>query len=461
MKRRNLILGFALALGTLGAIGVGTTVGSIGTPNEVGAAGESGEEVNKPYFEIVGVLKGYTGSTQDWTPGAGIKLSKSEERDDGHTWYYADVSFRQDDQFKVVYNYFNEAGAMSTNWIGAKNVNFNEQQIWGYENDGNFHVGADGDYRFYIRDDASTASGDEGKQEFYDIADAVAESYKVTLVLPDGQTKEDKASSLAEYNTSWFKVDGYVNRGWYTDSDLKTEYVPSVPTADFTLYGKWETAPADLIVYYEGDFTHAYIYSSEASYRNNTWPGVAMEKLDRAWDANVYKFVVEGEYEANMIIFNDGGQGKQSADITLAKETAVYNGWQDGEDKKGQVAADSDDKLAALDFITEFDTLRKDGSICYLVNETGHEDALNSIIAKYEAIQNKALVDSLEDVGGNADIGTTMAMLIGKKNSSSGIYGVYDVNSFDTAWIVVLALAGASALLGGAFFLLKRKKARK
>ena len=461
MKHRNLILGFALALGTLGAIGVGTAVGSYGTPNEVKAAGEGEEEANKAYFEIVGSLSKY--SSVSWTPGYGLKMNGSEDRD-GVTWYYADVSFNAGDTFKVVYNYW-EGADFKTNWIAAWGVNFEEQQIYGWQgnDDNNFHVNADGDYRFFISSEAYNSTSNPGNRNLYDIKSVQAESFEATLYLPDGSTKKETASSLAEYNPSWFKVDGYVNRGWYTDLELETEYVPAAPTSDITLYGKWETAPADLTVYYEGDFTHAYIYSSDASYKNNTWPGVAMEKIDRAWGTNVYKFVVEGEYEANMIIFNNGGQGQQSANITLAKETAVYNGWQDDEGLKGQVADDSDDKLAALDFITEFDTLRKDGDICYLVNNTGHEDALNSIITKYEAIENKDLVDNLEDIGTDAPttIGTTMAMLIAKKNSTSGVYGVYSTDPYNTTWIVILALAGASVLLGGAFFALKRKKARK
>ena len=433
MKRRNLILGFALALGTLGAIGVGTTVGSIGTPNEVEAYAEGDT------YKLVGQLVNY--SSVGWSGDTGLPLDISVNLgDDDRAGWACEVNLKAGDEFKIVLDYGDSS--LGDKWID------NTTTFGDYigkadvsKPNANFKVLVTGTYRIAVDQNIDTYEDSSYGYEFEKLADQTS-YYNSTLIGPGGTAiKTEEISGDAVYNVSWFKVDGYVNRGWYTDPNFKTEYVPAVPEGDVTLYGKWETAPADLIVYYEGDFTHAYIFGT---YSNNVWPGVAMEKLDRAWGTNVYKFVVEGEYEATSIIFNDGGQGKQSADITLAKETAVYNGWQDDEGKKGQVAADSDDKLAALDFITEFDTLRKDGSICYLVNETGHEDALNSIIAKYEAIQNKALVDSLEDVGGDADIGTTMAMLIGKKNSTSGIYGVYDVNSFDTAWIVVLALASSS-----------------
>lgn len=449
MKHKNLIIGFALALGTLGAIGVGTAVGSIGTPNEVEAYNQG------DVYEIVGALANY--SDVNWTPGGSRKITKSEMRGE-QKWFYDDLLLEDGDTFKIV-NGSNTANP----WDIKQSLSEDDKTNFTIQGGGNFEVLVGGYYRISFLETLENDNNYLNGYSFAKLADDVP-YYDVTLIGPDETTiKTEETSGITVYNVNWFKVDGYVNHGWYTDAELKTEYVPSVPTADFTLYGKWETAPADLIVYYEGDFTHAYIYSSDATYKNNTWPGVAMEKLDRAWGTNVYKFVVEGEYEANMIIFNNGGQGQQSADIALVSETAVYNGWQEGDDKKGQVAADSDDKLAALDFITEFDTLRKDGSICYLVNETGNEDALNSIITKYEAIENKALVDGLTDIGAEegVTIGLTMAMLLSHKNGTSGVYGVYSTDPYNTTWIVLLALAGTSVLLGGAFFALKRKKARK
>ena len=454
MKHRNLILGFALTLGTLGAIGVGTAVGSIGTPNEVGAKNDQTRFEDGDTYKLIGSLAKY--STVEWNRDAGINVSPIAG--DETYAFSVDVALTENDEFKFILDKANGEDA-DGDYVNTTSFAIGDVTYIQGGGDANFKVNVTGSYRFKLVsaiDSYDDVSWGMSIEKINDLPES-----KVTLYDPEGNVcREVTAANGYTFRVNYFAIDGYSNIKWYTNEERTEEYVPGTIEDDLALYAAGIKATEVHTVYFEGNYNYAHVWTSVGG-PGTTWPGLEMAEVSRAWttDSKVYRLDIPAVYTGvDRILFHDN-QGNKTGDSVLTVGTYVY---EVGENNTAVVAADSADKLAALEFITEFDTLRKDdGSICYLVNETGHEDALNSIITKYEAIENKALVDSLEDVGGDANIGATMAMLLAKKNSTSGVYGVYSTDPYNTTWIVLMALAGTSVLLGGAFFALKRKKAHK
>lgn len=454
MKHKNLIIGFALALGTLGAIGVGTAIGSIGTPNEVGAKNDSTRFEDGDTYKLIGSLAKY--STVEWNRDAGLNVS-SLSGDETYA-FSLDVALTGNDEFKFI---LDKANGDDGNGDYVNTTSFVQDDVTYIQGggDGNFKVNITGSYRFKLVSTIDSYDDVSYGMSIEKIAD-LPES-KVTLYDPDGNVcRELTAANGYTFRVNFFEIEGYSNIKWYTNEERTEEYVPGVITDDLALYAGGTTATEVHTIYLEGNYNYAHVWTSVGG-PGTTWPGLEMTEISRAWttDAKVYRLDIPASYTGvDRVIFHNN-QGSQTADSVLVAGTCVY---EIGENNTAVVADDSADKLAALDFITEFDTLRKDGDICYLLKDTD-QDALNSIITKYDAVKNKDLVDGLTDIDGGKDVtvGMTMNMLIANKNSASGVYGVYSTDPYNTTWIVLLALAGTSVLLGGAFFALKRKKAHK
>lgn len=276
----------------------------------------------------------------------------------------------------------------------------------------------------------------------------------------DEVVREDVVNAGSTYNPGFVFVDGMVNEGWYTNADLTTPYVPAVIEADLTLYGKYVPAPADYEIYYEGEFTNAYYWGFGGA-APAAFPGAPMTLVEIPYisEKPVYRITIQGEYQASEIIFAAADGKTQTENLDLTGASAVYG-------DEG-ILADFSDKLAALAFLTHYDTLRKphtwgdetkEDSICWLIEDNAAWTELKGL---YEAINDKNLVDGVPDLDGT--IGETVAYLYSRiKGTPEGNLPIAFNNDDDTAMIVSLSIVGGLFVIValGAVLFAKRKRAR-
>lgn len=254
--------------------------------------------------------------------------------------------------------------------------------------------------------------------------------------------------------------------------EISTEGVVATAGETLNVYAKTTIcAPEDDYYAYveawaDNPFEYAHIYSTTTG-AATVWPGIKGEIAPISYVTGegiaLYRVLVPAEYEADMIIFNNS-KGEQTGDMPLNGPAVYPSG--NKETATGPVE-DSADKIAALAFLTYYDTLRKDhtwggeikeDSICWLIEDNAAWTELKGL---YEAINDKTLVDGVADLDGT--IGETMDYLYSRIGGTpEGNLPIAFNNDDDTAMIVSLSIVGglfAIVALGAVLFA-KRKRAR-
>lgn len=449
MKFKSYLLAAALLLGGAGAAAVGTSVTlAADEPTKVDAYTEG------DVYKIQGKLANYP--TENWNGAANLILDTETTIGDDNPQPALSITLdlAVGDVFKVV-------NSTTGTWCQTADLGVDFLTLT-QDNDRNFQVVTGGTYTITINKYLDSFKDNVASAYFVTIV--TAEEVTVNLVGANGEVaRVDETSNNVIYNPAFLFQDGFVNRGWFYDVDLTQPYEPVVLDSDeITLYGKWEDAGPDLKIYYEGSYTKAYVWNSNGG--GDEWPGQDMTKLERSWvsESDVYVFMVPAEYEADRIIFN--GANGQTDDLVLGPVTAVYG-------DEG-VVVDSDDKLAAIDFITAFDELRDDnGDICGILEDSAKYEEVKGL---YNTIQDKTLVDSLEDLGAaikvddeyeltTVTIGETMKYLLVTRGTDvgtgAGLIGSFQKNASD--WIAIVSIAAVSVAAAGLFFFIRKKKSAK
>lgn len=449
MKFKSYLLAAALLLGGAGAAAVGTSVTlAADEPTKVDAYTEG------DVYKIQGKLANYP--TENWNGAANLILDKETTIGDENPQPALSITLdlAAGDVFKVV-------NSTTNTWCKTANLGLDFLTLT-QDNDQNFQVVTGGTYTITINKHLDTFN--DNVSSGYYVTMVTAEAVTVNLVGANGEVaRVDETTNNVIYNPAFLFQDGFVNRGWFYDAELTDPYDPvALDAGEITLYGKWEDAGPDLKIYYEGSYTKAYVWNSNGG--GDTWPGQDMTKLERSWvsESDVYVFMVPAEYEADRIIFN--GVNGQTDDLVLGPVTAVYG-------DEG-VVFDSDDKLAAIDFITAFDELRDDnGDICGILEDSAKYEEVKGL---YNTIQDKTLVDSLEDLGAaikvgdeyeptTVTIGDTMNYLLVTRGTDvgtgAGLIGSFQKNASD--WIAIVSIAVVSVAAAGLFFFIRKRKSAK
>lgn len=447
MKFKSYLLAAALLLGGAGAAAVGTSVTlAADEPAKVDAYTEG------DVYKVVGKLANYP--TENWDGAANLILDTETTIGDENPQPALSITLdlAAGDAFKV-------RNITSGAWCATADLGVDFLTL---DTDGNFSVLTGGTYTITINKHLDTFGGNISSG--YYVTMKVAEDVTVNLVGANGEVaRVDETSNNVIYNPAFLFQDGFVNRGWFYDAELTDPYDPTVLDAgEITLYGKWKAAGPDLMIYYEGNFTKAYVWNSNGG--SDEWPGQDMTKLERSWvsESDVYVFMVPAEYEADSIIFNDGS--KQTGNLVLGSTTAVYG-------NEG-IVADSDDKLAAIDFITAFDELRDDnGDICGILDDSAKYEEVMDL---YNAIQDHSLVDGLKDLDAvrkegdeyvpvDVTVGQTMNYLLVTRGTDvgtgAGLIGSFQKNASD--WIAIVSIAAVSVAAAGMFFFIRKRKSAK
>ena len=453
MKFKSYLLAAALVLGGAGAAAAGTSVTlAADEPTKVDAYTEG------DVYKIQGKLANYP--TENWNGAANLILDTETTIGDENPQPALSITLdlAAGDVFKVV-------NSTTNTWCQTVDLGQDFLTLT-QDNDRNFQVVTGGTYTITINKHLDTfkdniASG-------YYVTMVTAEAVTVNLVGANGEVaRVDETSNNVIYNPAFLFQDGFVNRGWFYDVGLTQPYEPVVlGSGEITLYGKWEDAGPDLKIYYEGSYTKAYVWNSNGG--GDEWPGQDMTKLERSWvsESDVYVFMVPAEYEADRIIFTNeiADDKNKTADLVLSSKTAVYG-------NEG-IVADSDDKLAAIDFITAFDELRdENGDICGILEDSAKYEEVKGL---YNTIQDKTLVDSLEDLGATikvddeyepttVTIGETMHYLLVTRGTDvgtgAGLIGSFQKNASD--WIAIVSIAAVSVAAAGLFFFIRKRKSVK
>lgn len=470
MRIKNLVLSLALGL-TVAAVGAGTI-----------AMHESGAPLIAEAAQPEGWSYVITGTMNDWSAAVGEdgKLHTSDssyefhyvengDQVEGQTEYW-EVTFAAsaNDMFKIV--------AYGPTYENKWEMKYDECGIDGKseyftsESGGAVVVTASGNYTIRL---ASTFA-EYGDKSYGIWVTSDVELVDVIYHYDEGVTVNDKATVGISYIPSFKFVDGYYVRDFYTDETLETVWPEEgvVPTAGETLnvYVKTELCPADAdyYIYIEAwtDNPYKYVYLWNDNNVNNVWPGAEAEVAPVSYVTDelvtLYRYLVPAEYEASSLILHNGG-GEQTQNITLSGS----NVYESGTDIEGPVT-DSADKLAALAFLEHYKTLRKthawegeplEGSICWIIEDAEEWATLKGL---YEAITNKALVDTIED-GENYTIKDTMDYLYSRMGGTpEGNLPIVFNNDDNTAMIVSLSIVGGLFVIValGAVLFAKRKRAR-
>lgn len=449
MKFKSYLLAAALLLGGAGAAAVGTSVTlAADEPAKVDAYTEG------DVYKVVGKLANYP--TENWDGAANLIIGTETTIGDDNPQPALSITLdlAPGDVFKV-------RNISTGAWCKTANLGLDFLTLT-QDNDQNFQVVTGGTYTITINKHLDTFN--DNISSGYYVTMVTAEEVTVNLVGANGEVaRVDETTNNVIYNPDFLFQDGFVNRGWFYDAELTDPYDPvALDAGEITLYGKWEAAGPDLMIYYEGNFTKAYVWNSNGG--RDTWPGQDMTKLERSWvsESDVYVFMVPAEYEADRIIFNDGS--KQTGNLVLGSTTAVYN-------DEG-IAADSDDKLAAMDFLTAFDALRdENGDICGILEDSAKYEEVMDL---YNAIQDHSLVDGLKDLDAvrkegdeyvpvDVTVGQTMNYLLVTRGTDvgagAGLIGSFQKNASD--WIAIVSIAAVSVAAAGLFFFIRKRKSAK
>lgn len=455
MRIKNLILSLALGL-TVAAVGAGTVIAHV-NEEPLTVAAEPAPE---------GWIYDLAGTITDWqrVPFTYVEGGEPAHEGEGAPVDYWETSFLADvnDEFKII----TKGPSYKEDWW----MTYEQMGLGGYTDyfdlapkDGNARVLQAGKYRIRIARDFAT---------YPDKADSIwvtkTEVSKVEVVYHIGtETLTEEVFAGEAYHPSWKFVDGYYIEGFYTDAAYEhawpTEGVVATAGEALNVYVKTTIcAPEDDYYAYveawaDNPFEYAHIFNTTTR-AETVWPGIKGEIAPISYVTGegiaLYRVLVPAEYEADMIVFNNN-KGEQTGDMPLNGPAVYPSG--NKETATGPME-DSADKIAALAFLTHYDTLRKEDSICWLIDDNAAWTELKGL---YEAITEKTLVDGVADLDGT--IGETMDYLYSRmEGTPEGNLPIVFNNDDDTAMIVSLSIVGGLFVIValGAVLFAKRKRAR-
>ena len=463
MRIKNLVLSLALGL-TVAAVGAGTVIAHV-NEEPLTVAAEPAPE---------GWIYDLAGTITDWqrVPFKYVEGGEPAHEGEGAPVDYWETSFAADvnDEFKIV----TKGPSYASDWW----MTYQDMGLGGYTDyfdlapkDGNARVLQAGNYRIRIARDFANSDKASG------IWVTKTDVSKVEVVYHIGtETLTEEVFAGEAFHPSWKFVDGYYIEGFYTDAAYEHAWPIEgvVATAGETLnvYAKTTIcAPEDDYYAYveawaDNPFEYAHIYSTTTG-AATVWPGIKGEIARISYVTGegiaLFRVLVPAEYEADMIIFNNN-KGEQTGDMPLNGPAVYPSG--NKETATGPME-DSADKIAALAFLTHYDTLRtshpwgdgtKEDSICWLIDDNAAWTELKGL---YEAIYDRTLVDGVADLDGT--IGETMAYLYSRiEGTPEGNLPIVFNNDDDTAMIVSLSIVGGLFVIValGAVLFAKRKRAR-
>lgn len=472
MRIKNLVLSLALGL-TAAAVGAGTI-----------AMYESGAPLIAEAAQPEGWSYVITGSMNGWSAAVGEdgKLHTSDPSYEFHYVENGDQVEGQTEYWEVTFT----ASANAMFKIVANGPTYDRMWEMTYAD-----CGIDGKSEYFTSESGGavvvTASGNYTIRlaptfaEYHDKSACIwvtkTDVSKVEVVYHIGtETLTEEVFADEAFHPSWKFVDGYYIEGFYTDAAYEhawpTEGVVATAGETLNVYAKTTvcTPEDDYYAYVEAwadnPFEYAHIFSTTTG-AATVWPGIKGEIAPISYvtgeGITLYRVLVPAEYEADMIIFHNNN-GEQTADMPLNGPAVYPSG---NEETATGPMEDSADKIAALAFLTHYDTLRtshpwgdgtKEHSICWLITDNAAWTELKGL---YEAIHDRTLVDGVADLDGT--IGETMAYLYSRIGGTpEGNLPIAFNNDDDTAMIVSLSIvSGLFVIVAlGAVLFAKRKRAR-
>ena len=368
---------------------------------------------------------------------------------DDSQYYQATIDFEAGDAFKIAAVNGSEID-YSNSWPSNN---------WTINSSGDGNTGSAGRYTISI-----PASYPEGGEP---MVERIGEPVIVDVTLHvEGETKVVQTNNLRAFHPEHTIVDGKVLEGWYYDEEFTMPYTAAPIPENDDLYAKYVEAPADYYIYLETatDYTYAYYWNSEANI-NNGWPGAELEPVTDTYalpeGTKLYRALVQTEYEADKIIFNQGVEGAQTADLALPAEPAVFG--------EAGVLEDSADRVAAIEFIEYWRlNVRKthvwngetlENSLCWLLDDQEGWNELSALYHNHLSDKARELVDPVVDVEGWT-IGQSMEYLdnVHAKPAANNFASSFLAEPKNIAGVVAGAVFLASAVGFATFFLIKKRK---
>ena len=399
-------------------------------------------------FRVVGNFDDpLTGNRWNWT-APGVEFTDEVMINDS-PYYQVTIDFVAGDAFKIAE--YNGTGLDYTNAWPADNWNINAT------GDGN--IGSAGRYMISI-----PVSYPEGGDP---IVDRIGEPVIVDVTLHiEGETKVVQTNNLRAFHPEHTIVEGKVLEGWHYDEEYSLPYTAVAIKEDTELFAKYSEAPEDYYVYLEtdGEYAFAYYWNSEANV-NNGWPGTALERVTDCYalpeGMNLYRTLVETEYQADRIIFNQGSDGAQTADLALPPEPSVF--------AETGVRDDSSDRIATIEFIEYWRlNVRKtyawngetlENSLCWLLDDQEGWNELSALYHDHLSDKARELVDPVVDVEGWT-IWQSMEYLdnVHAEPAANNFASSFLAESKNIAGVLAGAMFLASAVGFATFFLIKKRK---
>lgn len=368
---------------------------------------------------------------------------------DDSQYYQATIDFEAGDAFKIAAVNGSEID-YSNSW---------PSNIWIINSSGDGNTGSAGRYTISI-----PAAYPEGGDPIVErIGDPVTVS--VTLHV-EGETTVVETSDLRLFHPEHTIVEGKVLEGWHYDEEYSLPYTAVAIKEDTELFAKYSEAPEDYYVYLEtdGEYAFAYYWNSEANV-NNGWPGTALERVTDCYalpeGMNLYRTLVETEYQADRIIFNQGSDGAQTADLALPPEPSVF--------AETGVRDDSSDRIATIEFIEYWRlNVRKtyawngetlENSLCWLLDDQEGWNELSALYHDHLSDKARELVDPVVDVEGWT-IWQSMEYLdnVHAEPAANNFASSFLAESKNIAGVLAGAMFLASAVGFATFFLIKKRK---
>lgn len=399
-------------------------------------------------FRVVGSFADpLTGNLWNWN-APGLEFTDEVMINDS-PYYQVTIDFVAGDAFKVA-EYNGTDLDYSRAWPAGN---------WNINATGDGKIGSAGRYTISI-----PVSYPEGGDP---IVDRIGEPVIVDVTLHvEGETKVVQTNNLRAFHPEHTIVDGKVLEGWYYDEEFTMPYTAAPIPENDDLYAKYVEAPADYYIYLEtaNDYAYAYYWNSEANI-DNGWPGTELELVTDTYalpeGTKLYRALVQTEYEADKIIFNQGPKAAQTADLALPAEPAVFG--------EAGVLEDSADRVAAIEFIEYWRlSVRKthvwndetlENSLCWLLDDQEGWNELSALYHDHLSDKARGLVDPVVDVEGWT-IGQSMEYLdnVHAEPAANNFASSFLSEPKNIAGVVAGAMFLVSALGFATFFLIKKRK---
>ena len=463
----------------VGLLGLAVGVASYGevTPLTVeAAAGEANSASEEWAWVKYGLIGDFTdprtGTSQGWDEGDTLPFGEGYTYEN-ETWYDITITLYEGNQFKA----YSPTSEENKHWLGASGCDDPaglNSEYFGRADGDNWVVKKSGTYVLSVKDgweNWKDSDGDAYAWRKGELAEVQPEEFTITYYNGNDVIAEDTALEGSTYTPSWKYVENHVLRGWYSDPELETQITNFVVNGDTNVYGKYEvcTEP-DLVIYHEGEYTHAYGWNSDSGAEPFPWAEAQMGIPTYPYNENVHVMIFPAEYEVNRVIFHNNS-GKQTPDLiidpTKIGEDGVYAIWgQDGVKENPEsgwwTEAESLDRATALEIVELWHTyIRVDGDVCWLTTTEGKtmwETIKNTISTVTEGTYN--LVYNAPDIAG-LTIGQTyeyLSQFIDGKGNEAGYAPFAGGMSNSDITLLVGALLLALTLIGGGIYLSYRKK---